>query len=52
MFTISMQQLFKRLDWEVIGVVIKEKYRGTLWFRDDIVFFGDNGDKYQQMIEL
>lgn len=50
LFTACLEEIFKNLDWEQLGVKIDGEYLSNLRFTDDVVLLSDSGDDLQRMI--
>ncbi|KAL0810833.1 hypothetical protein ABMA28_010143 [Loxostege sticticalis] len=51
LFTLVLEDIFKNLRWENLGLEIEGKRLNNLWFADDIVLLTDNPIDLQTMIQ-
>src|ERR1700744_2591076 len=50
LFTTSLESLFKKLDWNEMGININGKFLNHLRFADDIILIAANLDQLQTMM--
>ncbi|MCJ3464053.1 hypothetical protein LNY58_26555, partial [Klebsiella pneumoniae] len=50
LFTACLQEVFRTLDWEQVGVRVNGEYLSNLRFADDIALLSNSGDELQSMI--
>ena len=51
LFTACLEEIFKKLEWENIGMKVDGEYLNNLRFADDIVLLSDCEGELQRMIE-
>ena len=51
LFTACLEEIFKKLNWENLGIRVNGEYLTDLRFADDIVLISEKGEELQQMIE-
>ena len=51
LYITSLEDMFRRLNWEKKGIKICGKYLNNLKFADDIVLFTNNLETLQNMVE-
>uniref|UniRef100_A0A6G5AC50 Putative endonuclease-reverse transcriptase n=1 Tax=Rhipicephalus microplus TaxID=6941 RepID=A0A6G5AC50_RHIMP len=50
LFTACLQEVFRSLDWEQLGIRVNGEYLSNLRFADDIALLSNSGDELQLMI--
>ncbi|MBS2634235.1 hypothetical protein KFY46_26320, partial [Salmonella enterica subsp. enterica serovar 1,4,[5],12:i:-] len=50
LFTACLQEVFRALDWEELGIRVNGEYLSNLRFADDIALMSNEGDELQLMI--
>ncbi len=46
-----MEEIFKKLEWDGMGLKIDEEYLNNLTFADDIVFLNNLGKDLEKMMK-
>ena len=50
LFTACLEEVFKNLEWENVGIKIDGEYLNNLRFADDIVLMSESGEELQMML--
>ena len=50
LFTACLQEVFRTLDWEQVGVRVNGEYLSNLRFADDVALLSNSGDELQSML--